>query len=352
MNHPSIQLFLDSNYYYLKIILLFTPIILGFIHGVIGFKKISGSQNFISNTFFLMTPLLLSIVYYYCAKLISVPLIEIFFRILILFLFPSWLGSLIGITIKLKNNKEKQEVCEKYIAGIILICILLNFSFFYYLSDRAFKINNINRGGRWFVRGEYKKAEICYTGIINKLKNDAQVYLLRGYALNMQGKYEQAIPDYRKALEINPAIALLHLGEYLFEVMGKYDEAIKEYERILQIKPNDINTSLALAWILSTCPDERLRDGKKAVEIISKINNIEQNASILDTFAVCYAAASDFENAIKLQEEACKNFIVETDNKEILDLAAKRLNLYKNNKSWVEKPGVISQITRENNVRI
>ncbi|MGH7993499.1 MAG: tetratricopeptide repeat protein, partial [Limisphaerales bacterium] len=54
-----------------------------------------------------------------------------------------------------------------------------------------------------------------------------------------QGRVEEAVAQYQKALQINPGFAEAHndLGAALFQ-QGKVDEAIVQYQRALQIKPD------------------------------------------------------------------------------------------------------------------
>ena len=53
-------------------------------------------------------------------------------------------------------------------------------------------------------------------------------------------KYEEAIKDYNKAIELNPnyASAFNNRGS-TFNRMGKYEEAIKDYNTALSYLPND-----------------------------------------------------------------------------------------------------------------
>ena len=69
------------------------------------------------------------------------------------------------------------------------------------------------------------------------------------------------------------------------------------------------------AWLLATCRDAKLRDGKKAVESATKaceITNWKQ-ASFLDTLAAALAETGDFEHAVQRQNEAIDLSTTEQD---------------------------------------
>ena len=73
-----------------------------------------------------------------------------------------------------------------------------------------------------------------------------------GIILAARGRYDEAIENYRQAIQINPNFpeALNNLGEALAD-KGRFDEAIKNYRQAIQINPNDYqalsNLGIALA---------------------------------------------------------------------------------------------------------
>ena len=63
----------------------------------------------------------------------------------------------------------------------------------------------------------------------------------KGDALRSQGKLDEAIQAYDKAIDINPQYAEAWNGKGLvFEVQGKYDEAVNEYDKAIDIDPQFI----------------------------------------------------------------------------------------------------------------
>ena len=63
---------------------------------------------------------------------------------------------------------------------------------------------------------------------------------------------------------------------------------------------------MSVAWILTKCPDERIRDGKRAVESATKACELSgwKEPISLETLAAACALSGDFESAVKWQTKA------------------------------------------------
>jgi protein O-mannosyl-transferase len=73
----------------------------------------------------------------------------------------------------------------------------------------------------------------------NDFQNPAQVYVLRGVAFFRQGKLEEALKDYSKAIELDPgnwkpwgARGLMHIK------LGKFREALRDHNQAILMKPD------------------------------------------------------------------------------------------------------------------
>jgi tetratricopeptide (TPR) repeat protein len=83
---------------------------------------------------------------------------------------------------------------------------------------------------------------------------------------------------------------------------GKYAEALMRYEKAIRLDPLFPWSANNLAWVLATCPDEKLRDGHRAIEFARqaiKVPKVEV-PDFINTLAATYAAAGDFDAAVRL----------------------------------------------------
>jgi tetratricopeptide (TPR) repeat protein len=81
--------------------------------------------------------------------------------------------------------------------------------------------------------------------------DSASVHINRGNALRVEGKFEEAITHYAKALELEPdnAAAHINLGNTL-RVGGRLDDAIAHYVKALELEPDNAGAHLNLGNVL------------------------------------------------------------------------------------------------------
>jgi Flp pilus assembly protein TadD len=82
---------------------------------------------------------------------------------------------------------------------------------------------------------------------------------------------------------------------------GHYRQAMVDLHEASKLDSENAFLLNNYAWILATAPDEKARDGKKAVQVALKACQLTayQNAADVDTLAAAYAETGDFDNAVK-----------------------------------------------------
>ena len=83
-------------------------------------------------------------------------------------------------------------------------------------------------------------------------ENQAQAYERRGFVYRSQKKYNEAIADYDKSLEIKPDPDVYAKRGYTYVTyLQNYEKGIADYQQTLRINPNDYDTQQRLQYAQS-----------------------------------------------------------------------------------------------------
>jgi len=177
-----------------------------------------------------------------------------------------------------------------------------------------------NLGNALFIEGRNDEAIQEYREALRIYPAHRKAYQTLGDALIKSGIPTEALSQYRQALRINPADAELwhKLGKLLYQ-QGSRAEGIRNLMESLRLQVN-ANVRNDLAWMLSTAPEEDLRDGKKALEMALQAYKGAggNDPVILDTLAAAYAETGDYSKAL----ETARKALALAEQEETKDLSA------------------------------
>ncbi len=165
----------------------------------------------------------------------------------------------------------------------------------------------INLGKALFQKGKVEESIAQYQIALQTNPGDAQGHFDLGVAFLQEGKVDDAILHFQDALQIRPnyALAQNYLGN-AFLRKGRAAEAISHFQKALQIEPANSAIANNLAWLLATWPEASVRNGKQAVQIGERANQLASggNPFILCTLAAAYAEAGRFSEAVETAQRA------------------------------------------------
>ena len=194
--------------------------------------------------------------------------------------------------------------------------------------DSAEAHNNL--GGALLPKGRVDEAIVHFQKALQLTPDNAEAHNNLGKALLQKGNVDEAIAHFQKALQLAPDYAKAHnnLGQALLQ-KGSVDEAIAHFQKALQISPDYAEAQNNLAWVLATCSQASLRNGKQAVELAQRANHLtgDGNPVVLGTLAAAYAEAGRFPEAVATAQRALQLAGTQS-NTALADALRSQLKLY------------------------
>jgi len=194
-----------------------------------------------------------------------------------------------------------------------------------------------NRGNARRAKGEFDRAIADYGEALALDPDFVLAYINRGLAWGAKKDYSRAIADENRAIRLEPRNVYARNNRAIFQGRkGEYERAVADFDEALKIDPTFQPARAGLALMLASCPDEKYRDGKRAVELatVAYRDSRPEEPLFGAALAAAYAEAGDFERAVELQERAIQ-FTPDADEKDEL---RSRLDLYKLKKPFRQEP--------------
>jgi tetratricopeptide (TPR) repeat protein len=164
------------------------------------------------------------------------------------------------------------------------------------------------------------------------LENLALLQAQAGKLDNAAGLYEQALRQKPNA-ESHYYLALIQA------LQGKVAGSITNLQQAILLSPNHLAAMNELAWLLATHPDDKIRNGPKAVELAERAKDFSggKEARYWGTLDAAYAEVARFSEAIQAAERA-KTLAEAAGEQEIALAAAARQMLYRDHKPFRQQP--------------
>jgi tetratricopeptide (TPR) repeat protein len=194
------------------------------------------------------------------------------------------------------------------------------------------------RASAHIAKGSVKDGMDDLTEALTLEPKYAVAYFNRGMGYLNLKEYDNAIEAFSMALENNNRHvgAMVHRG-LAYEMRGTYGSALADYSKAIEIDPNGARAFNNRAWLLTTCPEESVRDAKMALADAKTAVRLTggRNRDFADTLAAAFAANGDFKSAVDIQQRVIAATAKDDPLLELLNL---RLKQYQEGKPYREDP--------------
>jgi tetratricopeptide (TPR) repeat protein len=160
-----------------------------------------------------------------------------------------------------------------------------------------------NRGNAYYRLGRPDKALADYSQAIELDPEFAHAWYNRGATYTNLGQPDRAVADFSKAIELapnNPSLVQAYrLRAQAHGRLAHFEQARTDYQAFLKRAPAHAGAHHALAWLLATCPDAKLRDPDQAVALAQKaVQLAPKEGAYWNTLGVAHYRAGDWKAAV------------------------------------------------------
>jgi tetratricopeptide (TPR) repeat protein len=164
------------------------------------------------------------------------------------------------------------------------------------------------RGWIHYRRKDYARALADFEAAIKLVPTESVFYRDRGNVALAQKDYDKALADYDQSIRLDPSYVVpWHLRGVTWQARREYARALADYEKAAQLAGKESYASTyhtALAMLRAGCPDDKIRDGAKALEAARKAHALAKGPAELAALAAAHAELGQFDKAVAWQEKA------------------------------------------------
>lgn len=206
-------------------------------------------------------------------------------------------------------------------------------------SDPANLAAQLNLGQALALQGNLPEAKSHFLVILHAKPFDPDAHIRLAGILGAEGHFRQARAHLKIATVFKPtAETRLQLAQMSYQA-GEFAEALMQFRQLSLVQPDSPQALNTLAWVLATCPNDRLRDGAEAVRQAKhacQLTGFKQSAYLI-TLAAAYAEAGRFPEAIDAAETALHLQMAAGENG-LTEMNRQLLAYYRAGKPFHERP--------------
>lgn len=122
--------------------------------------------------------------------------------------------------------------------------------------------------------------------------------------LRRAGRLEEALTHYVEARKLAPRRTDATLGlVHTLASLRRYQEARNRLVEATTAYPDEPEFKHALARLLASAPDDRVRDGRRALELVKSLLQGRASTELGETLAMALAEIGEFDRAVRVQRD-------------------------------------------------
>ena len=195
----------------------------------------------------------------------------------------------------------------------------------------------LDRGITYKGLKDYDKAIADYGEAIRLDPQWTSAYFSRANVFKTRKDYNKALADYSAAIRLDPQDPDAYFNRAsTYRATKEYAKAAGDWNEVIRLDAQDAEAHDRLGWLLATCPDGKVRDGQRAVDLAGNACELTdgKSAYCLATLAAAFAETGRFDLAVKWQTRALEAPQYEREEG---PSARQRLQLFESRKPYREE---------------
>jgi tetratricopeptide (TPR) repeat protein len=159
-------------------------------------------------------------------------------------------------------------------------------------------------GTTLFEMGDARGAIEQFERVVRVSPEFARARAALAGALRRTGRLQESLVQYEEARKLDPGNPDAAFG-YAMALAGlaRYEAARTVLEETMNTFPDQLAVRHALARLLAAAPDDRVRDGRRAMTLVQELLKKEQSIELGETLAMTLAELRQFEQAAAVQRD-------------------------------------------------
>jgi tetratricopeptide (TPR) repeat protein len=157
--------------------------------------------------------------------------------------------------------------------------------------------------------GEHPQAIESFSAAVKAEPVHVEARLGLANVLRRSGQLGLSLSEYEGLLKIDPGVVQARFGYAAALIrLHRYQEAGDRLAEAMALYPNEPSFARAAARLLAAAPDDRVRDGHRALAIgHALLTHQPRTIDLVETLAMASAEAGQFSEAVQLQQEAIES---------------------------------------------
>lgn len=167
------------------------------------------------------------------------------------------------------------------------------------------------------AQGKLPEALVQFAEAIRLRPSNAEAHNDMALTLLKLGRRQEAVMAFQQSLQVRATPGAARNLAAALLMNGDAAQAVRIYRIAMQIDPSDLQNQRALAWLLATHPDDRVRNGREAVDLSRQIV-VATNGQVplfLLTLSAALAEAGDFDQAAAVAAQSAAAYRASGDPK-------------------------------------